>query len=258
MWPSKIETHLTTSLFILLFAINLQAQEQSDKSHTISFSPQYYQFKDAFNYGLSTNGLNLPVEYEYKNHTSRTLFTYNASFSFGANYANGLGLSWQFKPIDLTYTFKLNDDDRFSVLLGGYGSANYWWQLYPELQSGQMFWFSSFEIGPKVILELAKPKRHYSFQFSSSIAGFSSRPIPSTETYYYSLKISDFIENPHRNLKFGSLDLFSHIQLKIMTKAKSAKQFSIGYGLEYFEYNQSPELQYISHAVILNWKLGKE
>ncbi|MFT5168037.1 MAG: hypothetical protein ACI8P3_003276 [Saprospiraceae bacterium] len=131
------------------------------------------------------------------------------------------------------------------LTLGPYFSANYRWQLYPELQSGHMFWFTSLEIGPRLMLILPYKTRKFNIVFTNSFAGLISRPTPPTEKYFYSLTIADFIENAHRDLEFGFNNKFNHTNLEIKALHTKGKKLSLAYEFEYFSYYQNPTLNYL-------------
>ena len=144
---------LYLSLFlVLLFMVpNIFAQKAEQKAvHSISLSPKFVQIKDAFNYGLNFNGLNLEVGYLLEKKSESHLFTYSANLAFGANYNNGIGLFWQFKPVDIFYGFDISNKKDNIIFIGPYFQTFYNWQLYPELQSGQMFWLFSFKLEPLI------------------------------------------------------------------------------------------------------------
>jgi len=184
-------------------------------------------------------------------------FSYSADLSFGPSYKNGIGLLWQFKPIDVFYGFRISLKNKHQIYIGPYFHAAYNWELFPELQSGHMFWFSSFEIGPKLSWSFPLKTKQIKLRFSNSLMGFTSRPEVDTETHFYSLKFSDFASNPHSNLQFGFNNLFNHTMLGLETKVSKSQRFSLGYQFEYFGIYDSPTLSYTEHSVNLKWIIGK-
>jgi len=120
-----------------------------------------------------------------------------------------------------------------------------------------MMWFSSIEIGPRIIFTTPIKSKLFRFTFSNSLAGWGSRPEPGTETYFYSLKFSDFFNNAHSNMKFGSFDLFNHTNLEIELINTNDKRLSFAYEFEYFGYYKDPRLSYMAHSINLNWRVGK-
>lgn len=227
------------------------------KVKSISFKTQFSQFKDEFNYGLVYSGFNLVGAYSFQKTSERKTLIYDAELGFGPNFNKGIGMAWRLKPLDIFYGSMVNHDENKPLTLGGYFAAFYQWQLYPYLQSGHMFWFSSFEVGPQIMLRLRFKSKEIKIRFSNSLAGFASRPEPSTEVYFYTLKISDFISDAHSYLEFGSFNLFNHTNFEIEIPNISGKRRSIAYEFEYFGYYNDPKLSYLVHSLNLKWKVGK-
>ena len=244
------------TLGILCLGMLLSAQETSTKKeHSLTIKSQFIQIKDEFNYGLVHRGLNLAGEYTYTRLSEKNKFSYQAELGFGANYNQGLGMIWSLKPLDLFYGFRINADPKLPITLGPYLAGYYKWQLYPELQSGHMFWMSSYEIGPRMELSLPVKNRLLHMSLATSLASLNSRPVYVTESYYYSLTFSDFVRNPHTNISFGSLNTFTHTDLRLEL-AHPEKSFSIAYEFEFMGYLKAPEFKYIVHSINLIWKLG--
>ena len=245
-------------LWIVIFSNTTLAQDSSiQKTHRLNFQTQFFQIKEAANYGLVFNGLNLAFGYDFVKKGNHRLMSYSAELAFGVDFRHGIGLNWHFKPVDLFYGYEITVDSKKELYLGPYLATNYQWQLYPELQSGHMFWFTFIDIGPKVIYDTTIGEKKFRITFSNSIAGLASRPIPATETTFYTLKFSDFLSNAHRNLKFGSFDLLNHSHLEIEWLNLNKKELSLGYAFEYFGYYNNPKLNYLTHSFILHWKIGK-
>jgi len=243
---------------ILMLSSNSIAQDSLKQTiHSATLKTQFFQIKDAFNYGLVFNGLNLVGRYSFEKTTEKTSIIYNPEFSFGANFNKGVGLDWGFIPINFFIGRNINRSKSKPLVFGGYFLTNYNWQLYPELQSGHMFWFTSLEIGPQAIFSLPIKHREIKITLSNSLAGFTSRPIPATESYFYSLTFSDFVTNAHSNLKMGSYNLFNHTNLEIELLNNTKKRFSFAYEFEYFGYYKEPKLSYLTHSLNFKWKIGK-
>ena len=246
-------------LFFLLGSLTSVAQEKVFiKEHTITFKPQFFQIKDAFNYGLAHSGLNLNAGYTFTRTGANLMFTFSPDLSFGVNYNQGVGLAWHLRPVDLYWGFRLPVNTFITDLyVGPYAAANYQVQLYPELQSGHMFWFTTLEYGPRIKMNLPVLNHEFRITVTNSLAGWTSRPKPSTETYFYSLRFSDFVDNPHQNLNFGSYDIFNHSQLSIETIRREGKRLTLGYEFDYIGLFYNPEVHYLAHSISLTWKIGK-
>jgi len=236
----------------------LKAQDSTkSKTHFVSFKTQFFQIKDAFNYGLVYSGVNLVGKYSFILSSEKNTFSYNPDLAFGVNFNKGIAMAWHFRPVDLFYGWKVNKEKSKPLTIGPYFATNYNWQLYPYLQSGHMFWFSSIEIGPRFIFTTPIKNKLFKFTFSNSLIGWASRPEPGTETYFYSLKFSDFFNNAHSNMKFGSFDLFNHTNFEIELVNTKGKRLSFAYEFEYFGYYDDPRLSYMAHSINLIWRVGK-
>lgn len=241
-----------------MLSLNSIAQDSIKQTiHSASLKTQFFQIKDVFNYGLIFNGLNFVGRYSFEKTTEKTTIIYNPEFSFGANFNKGVGLAWGFIPIDFFIGSNINGSKSKPFIFGGYFLTNYNWQLYPELQSGQMFWFTSIEIGPQAIFSLPIKHREIKISLSNSLIGFTSRPIPATESYFYSLTFSEFVTNAHRNLKMGSYNLFNHANLEIVLLNKTKKRLSLAYEFKYFGRYKESKLNYLIHSLNFKWKVGK-
>ena len=242
-------------VILLLNAGGLIAQDIEKKmQHSISFKPSFVQIKDQFNYGLVNNGLDLAGEYAMTLSRERYTLAYKAELGLGANYKQGLGLAWSFKPLDVYYGFRLNNHPRAPLTLGPYAAGYYMWQLYPELQSGKMFWLSSYEVGPRFQISLPLKGRFLHLTVSSSLASLNSRPELRTEEYYYSLTFADLVRKPHSNMTFVFLDVFNHTQF-ILELTDPNKKFSMAYEFNYIGYLNAPGFKYMAHSIFLKWKI---
>lgn len=245
-------------LLLSLFSLVLKAQDTLKfKGHFVSLKTQFFQIKDAFNYGLVYSGINLKGGYSFVVCTKKSTFTYNPDLAFGVNFNKGVAMAWHFKPIDLFYGWKVNKEKSKPLTIGPYFAANYNWQLYPYLQSGHMFWFTSIEIGPRIIITKFIKSKLLRLTFSNSVVGWTSRPEAGTETYFYSLKFSDFFNNAHSNMMFGSFDLFNHTNFEIEMINIKGKRLSFAYEFEYFGYYNDPKISYMAHSINLIWRVGK-
>lgn len=228
-----------------------------EKTSHFTFKTQFLQFKDAFNYGLTFSGVSLVAGYSRTWELEKHQLRIDTEMGFGPLYNKGIGLAWRFKPIDLFYGFKRQQSDRKPLTIGPYLSALYNWQIYPELQSGHMFWFSSYALGARLISEIHVKEHPITLSLSNSAIGWVSRPVPATETYFYALELKDFATNAHQNLTLASSNVFNHTQLRFAFRPKPGKRRSMAYEFEYFGYYQDPRLSYIHHSINFSWKLGK-
>jgi hypothetical protein len=249
--------NLIALIFFLLTLEGMAQEADRDLIHQVSFKTQYMEIKDVYNYGLAHRGLNLAGAYTLSMEPGRNRFSYDTEISFGVNYNQGIGMAWSFKPIDLFYGFRLNNNPDLILMLGPYLSGYYQWQLYPELQSGHMLWFSSYETGVKLWASHPLESKLLTVFIASSLFSVNSRPQTSPETYFYSLTFNDFVSNVHSDMKFGSLNVFRHFQIQLALSGLD-KRFRIGYQFEYMAYSEYPEYQYLIHSLNLTWQVGNK
>ena len=238
----------------VLYGQEMDSIEYPQKAHYVFVKTQFSQYKDQFNYGLVFSGINLDLGYNFTRSKENKITSYEGGIAVGINSNKGNGISLRIKPLDYFYGFKL---ESMPITIGPYVSADYVWQLYPYIQSGHMFWFTAYDIGPNVIFNIPIKSRTLECVFSNSLFGFTSRPEPGTETYFYSLNLKDFFEFSHQNLKFGFFNNYNHSQFQFGLLNPEKQRLRIRYSFEYYGYYNDPKLSIIFHSLNLNLKLGK-
>ncbi|MFN3195943.1 MAG: hypothetical protein ACE364_08345 [Chlorobiota bacterium] len=246
-----------TLLVMLILPFSIFSEEQDLVEHTITFKSQFNQYKDELNYGLVYSGVNLGVGYTYLQSNENALFEYSPELGFGASFNKGIGVAWRLRPIDINYGWTVTDIDNKPFYLGMYVQTNYGVQLYPELRSGHSAWMTSFEIGPMVSFILNILERDININFTTSVAGVTSRPELQPESHFYSLSLNDFIKDAHSNLEFGMSNKFYHTQLGLTLLRETDERFSFGYELEIFSYYQTPSFHFVNHSLNFNLIIGE-
>ncbi len=251
---------LISICLFLIQPFQIRGQDLSSvREQRIHFKPQFFQIKDALNYGLTYSGINLNGGYHWQQTSSDHRVSYATDLAFGVNFNKGIGLAWHFKPLDLFYGFKMKISESLDpIYVGPYLATHYQVQLYPYLQSGHMFWFTTIEYGPRVETQIQIGDRSIFFRLTNSLAGWTARPKPATETYFYSLRFSDFIQNPNSRFNFGSFEVFNHTNLTLEMNPRPGKRLSVGYEFDYVGIFYDPNLHYIAHSFNLTWKIGKK
>lgn len=108
---------ISITLLLLTAVIGMAQEPSRDLRHWVSFKTQYASIKDAYNYGLAHDGLNLAGTYSLTSTSENNVFSYETEIAFGANYKQGLGLAWTFKPFDFLYGFRLNKNPDLTLIL---------------------------------------------------------------------------------------------------------------------------------------------
>lgn len=258
MRKEQINRSILLLCLILAGQINASAQNSDSLkqvSHTISLRTGFIQYKDQLNYGLVFNGVSILGIYTYQQFDSCYKFSLSFKLGFDIFHEIGPGFSINVEPINLFYARNLKPSSNKQFLLGGYYSMNYSWQFYPFLQSGNMSWLTSLEIGPIISFRPFRKHHDLIFTFSNSVFGFISRPNSSLEVYFNSRKFSDFVENAHSNFQAGSFGSFNHTKIKIEMEKFIRNKTSLSYEFDYFGYYQYPKFQRVTHSILIKWNL---
>jgi hypothetical protein len=252
-----LKSILILTVVLMSLPVIIQAQEvvvTPEISHKVILKTQLFQFKDDFTYDLVYSGINLMIGYAYNKQSEKNTFSFASEIGFGANFNKGAGIAWRFRPVDISYGYKTGHKP---LKIGGFLSADYQWQQYSELQGGRLFWFSTIEIGPRLIYMFPVNSKSIKATFTTSLAGLTSRPKPSTEQYFYNFSFSEFGKTAHKNLKAGFSNLFNHTTLELELLGRAEKRLSIAYEFEYLEYYDDPEIRFLNHSLNFKWKIGK-
>ncbi len=243
---------------MIMATCSMAAMSQEHETYSnLDISIQYFQLKDQRNYGLVFNGGTLELAYLLQKASANKIMQYQAAFGFGPGFSKGIAsINFRLKPVDLAYGFDIAGNDKYTLWLGPYLSMNYFFQLYPELQSGHALWFTLYDIGPRLILETGLWDQEFRLNFSNSLAGIASRPEELNETYYYTLNFFDLLGKMHSNFKAGSYNLLNHTRIELEWKNLGKGRNSLAYQFEYFNYKQEPRLDYLAHTLTYRLKLG--
>jgi len=255
-----MRSHLGLFLIVSLLLISGMgfAQELQTRS-VISIGTQFFQLKDQKNYGLVFNGGNISVEYTLQKLTGQNFFRYDAAFGLGAGFSKGIaGINLHLKPAGFSYLFPLVSNGKAVLYIGPYLTMNYFFQMYPELQSGHALWFTFYDAGPRFMVDTRLKDQAFRVQFANSLIGMVSRPTEMNETYFYTLIFFNQVEKVHSNFKVGSFGLLNHPDFELEWRQIGNSNKSLAYQLEYFCFNTEPRLQYLVHAISFCIMLGKE
>ena len=227
-------------IFMLLFPLVAISQERE-----LVFNAKFIQIKEEANYGLVNRGLNLQCGYFQRNNRPNFLLDFRGDFSFGANYRQGIGLFWQLKPIDI----HIAKGKEKTSSTGPYASMNYQFQLYPELQSGHLFWFTHHEIGIRHLRSLTFAKRQWELGASAAVLGLTSRPekLPQSESLFYDLSGKYIFKSQHSNMKLQTLNRFIHLNTYL--KLQSVKRWTFAYEIDYTHIGGELAIDYLSHSI---------
>lgn len=245
-------------IFLMLVSGTVDGFAQdSNTGSVIAIEPQFFQLKDQKNYGLVFNGGNISVGYTLQKQTGNIFFRYDAVFGLGVGFSKVIaGINLHLKPAGLSYCFRVVKGEKTTLYIGPYLTMNYFFQMYPELQSGHALWFTFYDLGPGFIADTRLREQTFRVRLASSIFGLVSRPVEMNETYYYTLNFFDQVGKVHSHFRAGSFNLLNHTDFELEWRQIGNSNKSLAYHLEYFYFNDEPKLQYLVHAISYRIKLG--
>jgi len=250
-------------IFISLFAfpadISAQKRRRSYSSSSLYLEPQFFILKDENIFGHVFKGPNFSLGYNQLKQSIYGFSRYEAAIAAGAAMGGEtMGFNLHFKPLDLTGGLPLVDDDDVSLYLGAYVAMNYYLQIFNELESGHVFWFTFMDAGPRLILDKNLNKQKFRFQLANSVIGLASRPEGLEDTYYHDLHAFDIISNIHSNLQPGSFNRLNHTDFEVEWRNLNKMGSSIAYRLEYFGFYSGARLDYLVNSISIRLLVGGE
>lgn len=253
-----ISRHYLMAVCSFIAILNSTQLISQEYSHQLSLSSGYSQLKEGHNYGLLYSGGLIDVSYSFQKDRTLSRHGGSAALSFGLYDGVGIGLMVGFQPIEVYKEWRLRSGERSSSYLGVFSAVNYQWQLYPLLQSGHMFWLTHFNFGPRYTQLLKADKMNIEISVKSSLIGLVSRPQPGVETYFYSLRFVDFIENAHERISLRTATEYVQVQFKFDITLPYDNWPKFGYFFDYITYSKSPTFRSLSHSIGISWSLKRK
>ncbi len=240
---------------MLLISSFLLLQSESEAMHSLGLTPKFGQYKEGVNNGLLFDGPQFFFDYRYSDLTDEDALEYEARFGGGVCFSKGiLGIDVNFKPLDLFYGFKIENDD-YELFLGPKALIDYNFQIYPDLQIGNPFWFSNFSLSPQALMIFPHGDNIVKLKLSNSLLGLISRPDERISPYFYSLDLADLFSDFHSNMKFGTLNLFTDTRFS-GEYIFGQSRWSVAYNFQYFNYFDDPGIVFLSHGISVRYFFG--
>jgi hypothetical protein len=156
-----MRTFILAISFFLIFGIS-SAQENFITRHSF-LSAGYMQAKESANFGLVFKGpgLNYGMCWNFVN--DNRLITYEFEIGAGILFSRDIpALGFYLKPVDLAYMFKIPAGES-NLHIGPSLKLEYNYNLYPDLQSGFDYWFTTAGIAleEKLIKSINDPISDY-------------------------------------------------------------------------------------------------
>jgi len=167
------------------------------------------QIKDRYNVGMVFNGVQLEYRYGALWTINKHEILYQPKLGFGAVFNRKiLGLQLpKFAPVNLTWAIRFYEQNGHIIKAGANLITDYSYQLYPDLQTGHLFWSSEIGISPVMQYTYQWGSKRIGVYAQNSLLGFTSHK-PEYNSYWFSLKAKEWFVEPHKNMKFGSYDKY--------------------------------------------------
>ena len=234
-------------LFLFLFIIVLPSYTQINHQFSISNN----QIKDGLNNGLLFIGTNVSYQFGYEREVEKILKIFSCSLNIGLLNRNGLqGYNLYLTPLQYYYGIDLWKSDKMTVYFGGYAEILYQFQLYPDLQMGNIIWTTLYSISPKLIANYdVSENKSIRLQLSNSVLGFISRPT-NFDSYFFSLRFSDIVYNAHSDFNLRTINELNNFYLNLDFIFKNrVRKISFGYSLNYLNYNGNSFFNQLNHSL---------
>jgi len=258
----KLYIFILVAVFVFNRFNNVFSQNEHsirERNTFLSAGLQFNQIKEQLNFGLVFRGPAVDLQAGLTREYKHFLFEYSGKLNLSLLFSKGMtGISLNLQPVNGFLGIPVLRSPVIRIFLGPSLTTEYRYQLYPDLQGGQSYWFSGFILSPRLRLDYITVKKIFRLNLLNSVGGFTSRPDDYRDPYFYSFKFADIVSNLHHDLRFGSFDQFNLFTLDLeMIFLKKKSDLSIGYGLEYLTYHPAPELKCLTHSIRLKFYLKK-
>ena len=233
---------------LLLFGKNCLAQNKNE----ISVYAGFLQLKEELNQSMVYNGPQIGFQYRRNWFFEKYELRYKPKIALGVPFNREMiAAGFHFVPVDLSGIFSVHQNERHTFRAGSNLAANYGYQFYPKQLGAYLFWNSEIGIAPCVEYEYRWNQSKMIIFLQNSLAGFVSHT-ESISHYFYSCSFSDFVVQPHQNMKFGSLDKYEHLKASVEYVPDISKKHSIVLAVEYMDCYYNARFQSLNYH--LQWK----
>jgi hypothetical protein len=216
------------------------------------FQVDFIQVHEDLNNGLVFRGFQLNYDHTWIREYEKNLVQFDTKIGLGLMFSHAIpALGGNLVPLRVEYFRKLKNE---KILLGFRVSPEYNYQLYPDLQAGFDYWFTTISAGPSVRYHFTILQCPFTTDLTTSLAGFVSRPPAYRDPYFYDLGFTYAIEHLHSGFQFGSFGLFNRTGFSLEYTPLNNKRVTIAYALEYFGFYKEPGITMLNHGFRLIFK----
>lgn len=242
----KIGMYLAATL--LVWCSPLFARENADSvRHRQHFSLELLQIKESLNFGLVFAGPLVGYGHSWEHESEQAYSLFTSQLGAGVVFSRGIvGANIHLKPAEWRYQWKISPDFSIGTLL----AAEYNYQLYPDLQSGFSYWFSHWSAGLAMGYRFQALNTGWQVRGTTSLLGFTSRPTPNRDPYFFDLGFVEAVRYLHQNIQFGSLNRFNRTSLELRWQPDdNIYGVRISYTLDVDAYFDAPRLITLHHGI---------
>jgi len=242
-------------LFIVLLAAGTNKGQNPDPSapaaawlHQQSINLSSLQVKEEMNYGLRFSGGGLSYTYYLRRDDNRSIINYEARIGLSVMGTHTLpAANLNIVPAKVSYLFKniLNSNISAGPLL--IAEINY--QLYPDLHSGNSFWFTHYSVGAAVQYDCRIAENILVLSLTTSLLGLTSRQSTAYDPYFWNLDYNELLDIFHSNLSSGTLNRYSCTEAELLWQPNRASRTMFSYSINYRGYYREPGFKSINHAI---------
>lgn len=248
---------LPVASFLAFTALLLAAPSQNAAAdHRIGVRLGSVQIRDGLNYGIVFDGGQIHLSYEYTLVRKSLLLRTRFELGGGAFTDRGmLGFGAELRPLDAFAGFCLVDRD-WKLHLGPQLLIDYRVQFYPDLQTGQSLWSTTFGIGPEILVQIPHKANRVNIGLEYTLLGAVSRPEARLPLYFYSLSLGGILSNLHSNFAFASPHNLARGALVFeYVFERGAHDVALGYRLDLTYAYYAPELVQLAHTLGVRYQL---
>jgi hypothetical protein len=234
---------------LMVFPLNAQVKH----SHEVVLGN--LQLKEGNNLGMVFNGIQFEYRYGLTWIIQEHEIMYQPKIGFGAAFSHDIiGVQIKFTPVNVNWTMPVYKLNGHTIRVGANFATDYSWQMYPDLQSGTLFWASIIGISPIVKYNYQWNNKRIGINIQNSLFGFSSHKQGDYTYWYYHKNASEWIVTPHETMKFGSFNHYNHTTVSLEFVPNITKKHSIIYEFDYLGFFQGIQFHRINHNFI--WRIS--
>lgn len=208
------------------------------------------QIKESQNFGLVFTGVHASYAHTWQWEGENASSQLRSELGGGVLFSRAiLGISLRCMPVEWLYYWNIAP----SLYLGSIVAADYQYQLYPDLQSGASYWFSSWSAGVAARYSFHAFENDWNIAGSTSLLGFTSRPLTVRSPYFFDLGVGEAIRYLHQNIQFGSVNRFIRAQVEIAWKPQQNSSFRIAYTLSADTYFDTPQWTTLRQGIAITF-----